>query len=512
MLLQEFSVELLARVLGFVDQRQRLLSCAHVSHSWAQAARAATRHATCCLRPQKQHSLEAFRSRGDSGVQSVEIVGSGDGLQSVTLALTGLTSLVVTQGRFPRNLAPLDGLCQLRLQSCEINIPRLAAAVQGSRQSLTSLELFRLFVNVSPLLRELPHLAELELCLCTVQEDVALRALTGLRVAKLDRVELDLSTLSGAPALQQLELSEYGARDPPQLGMLQQLPELRLLRVVSGCKVCLTQLSSVSWVSGLSSLQLACDVSASEWPVLVQHVVSRTTALRELELGNSPSDSDTISLDQLQQLVRSCPLMESLALNVRVGSGAVTAVLVELPTTCTRLVINGPRWQVSALARLTWLAELEWDESDVADVQLSKLTALTRLQKQQLGYCRVSPELARAVEALLPPTTWDDFGDDGDGTDCVLHFSFELGPQVGWGILPALRARKWLSTVGTTWSVCVHQTATRFGPFTTSALDNGFLDACLFCCRRARCVSSCGLCARRAPIAFCRSCWSRSGT
>jgi hypothetical protein len=173
--------------------------------------------------------------------------------------------------------------------------------------------------------------------------------------------------------------------------------------------------------------------------MLVQHVVCRATALRQLGLGYP--DSDAIGLDQLQQLVRCCSRLESLELNCRVVSAAVNPALAELPETCTRLDLTGPGWHTSSLAQLTRLAVLEWCSSDVVDVQLLKLTALSRLQKLNLGGCRVSPELARAVEALGPPTGcdlydgYDDDDDDDDQEDGNVRVDllyFRCGPQVGW--------------------------------------------------------------------------------
>jgi hypothetical protein len=95
---------------------------------------------------------------------------------------------------------------------------------------------------------------------------------------------LGLSVLSSAHSLQWLELS---CKDPVlQWDQLQQLPELRQLRVEGYCLEdwyeSIQQLGGRSWVSGLTSLGVSCHVDV-EW--VMQDVVSRTTRLRELELG-----------------------------------------------------------------------------------------------------------------------------------------------------------------------------------------------------------------------------------
>jgi hypothetical protein len=455
--------EVLVAVLRTIPLQERLTNCALVSKQWQAAAGSSTEHARCTVGAQDQ--LAAFMQKYTS-LQSVSLFQPAvDSVVRPVLLpiMTGITSLSV-QGtvQIPPDL-PLRGLHALRLSRCQARASDLAAALQGPKQLLTSLQLHKVAGSVSPLLRQLTKLSQLQMSCCCVEQGTALPlpflvdldlshchsatggpaevalhqcsnltglrlervsvqpllqpALTALQSAKLQMEVVDLSVLRGAHGvLRDLELDMSGTTEAQRLVQFSKLQHLSALQslcmqgdaTVGDWDTTVKQLSQMSWLPMLTSLDLCWD-QCSLAPAALQQVVSGARGLRRLMLASDTPD-------------------EGLA-----------AALLQLPASCTHLSVAGPGWArvIDTVEHLTGLAELSILKACVSDAHLTQLAAMATmdgLQHLMLDGCYgVSRQLCDAGEALAAAYGYQwsmAFCKGGTSSDICMSFR-RSGTQVG---------------------------------------------------------------------------------
>lgn len=297
-----------------------------------------------------------------------------------------------------KHLAAMPSLHNLELYVAEEDSERLAQLPCR----LTSLTVTRqarmedmLRPTLPPQMPALVHLQQLELVDCSLAP-AQLGSMTSLKILCLDSCTLLPCVDDGGTYHRKLSSP---AAVTGFLNAIRQLTYLRHLELedlhldVAGLPA--EQWSALTASTQLTRLMLHGEGHSPRLPAgAVQQMFSvgrRLPHLRKLILqfnGYQCQDSWCLDSGDLHSIIGGCPQLHSLCLLRTVCKGADVSALLQLPASCTRLVIGGNAFAHSAVPvvlQLTQLRKLRWwDSTPFNDRTLLQLTTLTHLSKLEI--------------------------------------------------------------------------------------------------------------------------------